>query len=221
MQNLGLLITDRIGLKRCRGLHRGQAEELHHVVRNHVPQCAGSIEVSAALFHADGFSIRDLHMIDVTPVPDGLEDGIVEPKHHNILYGFFPQVVIDTVNLILLHYSFDLAVQRLGRFQIVAERLLDHNAPPPPVLLVRQTGGSQLLDNLAKKLRRGRQIKHVIARGMEFLIQIAESASDSRVGIGICKLPALVVEALREPLRCFSSAIPRGQKSCYLGTKLF
>src|ERR1700694_2374235 len=148
MQNLGLLITDGVRLKRCGGLHGGQAEELHHVVGNHVAQRAGGIEVSAPLFHADGFSIRDLHVVDVTPVPDGFEDGVVEPKHHNILYGLFPQIVIDTVNLIFVQYSFDLAVQSLSGVQIVSERLLDHNAPPPPVLLVRQTGGSQLLGNL-------------------------------------------------------------------------
>src|SRR5260370_19268891 len=130
-------------------------------------------------------------MIDVTPVPDGLEDGIVEPKHHNILYGFFSQIVIDTVNLILLQYSFDLAVQRLGGLQIVAERLLDHDASPLPILLVRQPGSSQLLDNLPKKLLRCRQIQHAITRGMELPIQRSEPSSDGRVGVGICKLPPL------------------------------
>ena len=71
------------------------------MVRNHVAQSARGIEVSSTQFHADGFRIRDLHVIDVTAVPDGFEDGIVEAENHDVLDCFLAQVVVDTVNLVL------------------------------------------------------------------------------------------------------------------------
>ena len=71
------------------------------MIGNHVAQSACVIEVSAAPLHADCLSIGDLNMVDVTPVPDRLEDRIVEPEHHDVLHRFFTQVVIDTIDLIL------------------------------------------------------------------------------------------------------------------------
>ena len=80
MKNLGLLIAHRIRLKRNGGLHGGQAEKLHHMVRDHVPEGSCSVEVTAPAFHSDRLCIRNLYMVNVTPVPDGLENGIVKRK---------------------------------------------------------------------------------------------------------------------------------------------
>src|SRR6267142_2803790 len=135
MENFSLLVADCISLKRCRRFHRGQTEKLHKVIRNHVAQRARSIEVSAALLHADGFGIGDLHVIDVATVPDGLENSVVEPEDHDVLYGLLAEVMIDAVDLIFVQHTFDLAVQSLSRLQIVSERLLDYNTSPAPLLL--------------------------------------------------------------------------------------
>src|SRR5882724_4369371 len=128
--------------------------------------------------------------------------------------------MIDAVDLIFFQYTLNLAIQGLGRLQIVPERFLDHNASPAPLLLVRQSGGSKVLDNLPKKLRRRRQIKHVIASGLDLPIEIAEPSGKGGIGARIRKLSALIEEPLREPLPRFRSAIFSGQKPGYMGSKL-
>ena len=102
MQDFGLFISYRIRMKRHRRFHCGQAEQLHHVVGHHIAQGSCIIEVSAPSLHSNRFRIRDLHMVDVAPIPDRLEDGIVETEDHDVLHGLLAQVVIDAVNLVFL-----------------------------------------------------------------------------------------------------------------------
>src|SRR5947199_10823264 len=66
MQNFCLLIADGVGLKRNRRLHRGEADELHDVIRHHVAQGAGVVVITAALLNAHSFCDRNLYVIDVT-----------------------------------------------------------------------------------------------------------------------------------------------------------
>ena len=129
-------VAHAVGMEGDRRLHGDQGEKLHHVVGNHVAQSAGSIEISAALFDADGFGIGDLYMIDVTAVPDRLEDGVIEAEDHDVLHRLFAQIVIDAVNLIFLQDCLDLPIQGFGRFHIVSERFLDYYPAPVFVLLV-------------------------------------------------------------------------------------
>ena len=89
---------------------RNQAKQLHYVVRDHISQCTRRIEISAPLLDTHRLCIRDLHMVDVTAVPDWLEDGVIETKHHDVLDGFFSQVVIDAIDLLFGKYRFDLPV---------------------------------------------------------------------------------------------------------------
>src|SRR5437016_12273314 len=91
MQDLGLLVAYRISLKRNRRFHGYQAEELHNVVRNHIAQCASGIEISTTLFHADGFRIRDLDVVNVAAVPDWLKDRVIKPEDHDVLYRLFAE----------------------------------------------------------------------------------------------------------------------------------
>ena len=102
VQDLGLLIAHGVGLERDRRLHGGEADELHNVVRHHVAQRAGLIVIAAALLDADRFRHGNLHVIDVAAVPDRLEDAVGEAEHHDVLDGFFAQVMIDAVDLLFV-----------------------------------------------------------------------------------------------------------------------
>ena len=136
MQNLGLLVADRIRVERNRRLHRGQADQLHDVVRYHVAQRARMIEITAASFHAYRFRHRDLYMVDVAAVPDRLENSVGESERHDVLHGFFAEIMVDAVNLFLVSYFQQLLIQLLGRFQIVPERFFNHNPAPVIVALL-------------------------------------------------------------------------------------
>ena len=97
---------------------------------NHIAQTAGVFVVASAAFDADAFGDRNLHVIDVAPVPDGFEDAVGEAEDQDVLDGFLAEVVIDAVGLRFLDYGGDLAIQGLCRFQIAAKWLLNNDASP-------------------------------------------------------------------------------------------
>ena len=151
MQNFALFITDGIGAKRNRRFHRGQADELHDVVRHHVAQGAGFVVISAALFHADSFRHRNLDVIDVTSVPDRLEDSVGKAESQNVLNGFFAQVVIDAVDLLFIGHPQQLLVQKPGGLEIMTERFFDDDAPPVLRLLAASGRLLQVVPPMVRK----------------------------------------------------------------------
>ena len=108
--------------------------------RHHVAQRARCIVELAALLDADGLRHGDLHVIDVIAVPQRLENRVGEPQHHDVLHGLFAEIVVDPVDLALGEHGEDFAIERLRRFQIGAERLLDDDAPPASIVFARQPG---------------------------------------------------------------------------------
>ena len=180
----------------------------------------GSVEVSAALFHPDRLGIRDLHMIDIAAVPDGLKDGIVEAEHHDVLHRFFAQVMIDAVNLVFRQHSFDVAIQGFGGVEIVTKRLLDDHSPPVSIVLA-DSPPSQLLYDLREKFRSSRQIKKIICVRVVLSVHRRELGREGRISGRIGEVATLIVEPLREPRPRFRAAVFRQQESGYLVTKLF
>src|SRR5437870_6810224 len=110
MQTLALFLTASMGSERNRCFYGGKAEEQHHVLRAFVAHCTRRIEVSTALLYPPCLRIRDLYMIDVTPVPDRLENGVVKPENHDVLYGLLTQVVINAVDLVFAQHTSNLPV---------------------------------------------------------------------------------------------------------------
>ena len=89
-------------LERNRRLHRCEGDELHDVIRHHVSQRARRVVVAASLFDAHSFRDRNLDVVDVTPVPDGLEDPIGETERQDVLDSLFAQIMIDAINLLFV-----------------------------------------------------------------------------------------------------------------------
>jgi hypothetical protein len=62
-----------------------------------------------ALLDADRLGDGDLHVVDVAPVPERLEDAVAEPEDQQVADGLLAQVVVDAVDLRLAE---DLAAPR-------------------------------------------------------------------------------------------------------------
>ena len=59
----------------------------------------GGVEVAPTQLDTDGLGIRNRNMIDIAPVPDRFKDPVAETKHHDVLHGFFAQIMVDPINL--------------------------------------------------------------------------------------------------------------------------
>ena len=71
---------------------------------------APAVVVAAAFLHADLLGDRDLHVVDVAPVPDRLEDAVGESEDQDVLHRLLAEVVIDPVDLVLIEHLPDLAL---------------------------------------------------------------------------------------------------------------
>src|SRR5690606_4299417 len=89
---------------------------------------AGAIEVSRAAADSEGFRERHLHVVDVVAIPERLDDSIRETKDEQVLHGILAEEVIDAIDLLLAEVTVQLFVEPLRALEIVAERLLDHDA---------------------------------------------------------------------------------------------
>ena len=113
-----------------RRLHRHQRQQLKQMVRHHVAQRAGGVVETAAMADAEPFIDGDLDMIDVIAIPDRLEHAVGEAQHQDVLHRLLAEIMIDPVDLVLVDQFQQFAVQRLGRGEVGAERLFDHQPAP-------------------------------------------------------------------------------------------
>ena len=90
-------LCSAVGVERARRLHRGQRQNLKQVIRDHVAQCASLLVIAAAHLDAERFGHRDLHVIDVTTIPDRLEDAVAEAEDQDVLDGLLAEVVINAI----------------------------------------------------------------------------------------------------------------------------
>ena len=74
------------------------------------------------------------------PGPDRLEDGVGEAEVHDVLHRELPEEVVDSVEARLVDRRVQLGVQRPGRGEIVAERLLHDDAALLREALLREPG---------------------------------------------------------------------------------
>ncbi len=199
MQYFCLLVSNRVRVKRDWRFHRSQADQLHDVIWHHVAQRSGLIVVTAALFHAHGFRHRNLHVIDVAPVPDGLEDSVGESKRQDVLDRFLAQIMIDAIDLLFFRNFQQLHIQVPGRLQVMTKGFLDDHPPPVLVVLFHKPGFSQVFDDGAEKTRGGRQVEEVIAvRGM-VLVYFLQQVFQLRVDVLVVELGGHVIHTAEEP----------------------
>ena len=65
------------------------------MVLNHVPKRPCSFIITSSVLYPELFARRDLHMVDVSLVPQMLENGVSETQDHDVLCGFLSEIVIN------------------------------------------------------------------------------------------------------------------------------
>ena len=125
-----LRVLERLRVAAGRRLHRGRRDDLHQVVDDDVAQRADRVVEVPAVLDAEVLGHRDLHGLDVVPVPDRLEHRVREAEVEDLLEPHLPEVVVDPEQLRLVDVLVQLVGERARRRRVVAERLLDDDPAP-------------------------------------------------------------------------------------------
>ena len=181
--HLELFIAHGVGVEVIGRLHRDQAQKLHHVVLDHVPDRAGLVVIAAASGHANRLGHRDLHVIDVLRIPQRLEQDIGEPYRHQVLDGFLAQVMVDAIDLLFPEMAGQRGVQRARGFQIAAKGLFNHDA----AVLVRDAMAGKAAGDITKQRRRDREVEGMNRTGPHPRFQIDPAAIAPGVDGGIAQ----------------------------------
>ena len=67
-------------------------------------------------------------MVDAVGVPERLEERVGEAGHQQVLHALLAEVVVDPEDLLLLEHRADGVVDLTGGGEVVADRLLQHQA---------------------------------------------------------------------------------------------
>jgi len=139
VESFRLFRANRVRLEARGGLHGDEREQLEQMVRHHVAQGAGCIVEAPAATDGERLGHGDLHMIDMIAIPDGLEQSVCESQHQDVLHRLLSEVMVDAIDLVFFEQPEELSIERLRRGEIGAERFLDNQATPRPVLLASET----------------------------------------------------------------------------------
>src|SRR3984885_3287560 len=179
-QHLDLLGLQLGGVKGDRLFHRGQCQQLHQVVLDHVACGADAVVVAAATTQTDVFGHGDLDVVDVVRVPDRVEQLIGEAQRQDILHRLLAQVVVDAKDRIFRKDAVDHFVEIAGTVQVVTERLLDDNPAPAVVLSSGQPGLVQLLADRRETLGRNGEVERVIAADAPVGVELVQDLGQPR-----------------------------------------
>src|SRR5213593_166519 len=105
------------------------------MVLDNIAQRTGALIILAAPFHANRLAHGNLDVVNKVAVPDWLQDSIRKAKKKNILDRFLAEIVIDSIDLVLVKDLVQLVIQFARGSQIAAEWFFD-NDPRPSAALV-------------------------------------------------------------------------------------
>ena len=154
-EHRGLRVLDRGGITAGRCLHRRGRHDLHEVVDHDVAQRADGVVEVTAIRDPEVLRHRDLHGLDVVPVPHRFEHRVREAEVEDLLEPHLAEVVVDAEELRLVDVLVQLVGKRVGRVEVVAERLLHHDR----AVFVRPAS-DETLHNRAEEERRDLQVEH-------------------------------------------------------------
>ena len=125
---------------------RHQRHDLQQVALDHVAEGAGAVVVAGPALQREVLVEDDLHLLDVLPVPDRLQEGVREAQAQDVQHRGLAQEVVHPVDVVLGDQRGQGPVEVPGGFLAGAERLLHHQPGPGGNLLRGQGLAGQLAD---------------------------------------------------------------------------
>ena len=138
-------------------------------------------------------------MVDVAAVPEGLEDAVTEAEDQQVADRLLAEVVVDAIDLRLAEDLANLAVEPLGRVQVVPERLLDDDPSPAAlVMLVVEPDAPELANDRGELRRLGGEVEEMVAAGPVLFVEVVEALGQRLEGGRIVEVETLIEDLLGE-----------------------
>src|ERR1019366_950142 len=170
------------------------------MILHHVAQSSGVVVITAAMFDAHRFGDGDGDIVNVAAVPERLEQRIGKTKGQNVLHRFLAEIVINPKDLRFVKAGGENGVQGAGRFQVVADRLLDHD--PRPFAIARQSGLAEIFWNFAEHARRCGHVENAAGFRPPLFFQLRALFAEGSISLEPREITLLVLDVL-------SKLIPR------------
>ena len=132
----------------------------------------------------------DIDPFDLPPAPYALEKRVAEPEDKQVLYGFLAEIVVDAKYLGFGEILVYEVVQRMGRRQIVSERLFDDE--PCPACCLVEIGLPEGFDGSGERLWGQGKIKDPVSGQAAFFFDGGNPAGKSVVAVA--SIPQRLVE---------------------------
>ena len=199
-EHLLLLDAQALGVEGDGLLHRDQRHQLEEVVLDDVARGADAVVVAGPAADADVLGHRDLHVVDVVGVPDRLEHVVGEPHRQDVLHRLLAEVVVDAEDRPGGEDVGEGLVELARGLEVVAERLLDHDASPLVGPLLGETVLLELTDDVAEEARRDREVERHVAAGAAQLVELLDGAAELLEGVVVVEVAGHEAEALGQLL---------------------
>src|SRR5258708_29636675 len=151
------------------------------------------------MLDSDGFGGGDLDVVDVVAIPEGFDDVVRKTEDHDVLDGFFAEVMVDAVDLLFGQDFLEIVVELNGGLQIVAEWFFNDDAGPLAVFFFRHARRAKLLDDGGEKTRGDGEVKKIVAVAAVGFVDNFHLGLEALVRIGIGKIARDEIDALDEP----------------------
>ena len=119
------------------------------MVLHHVAKRARPVIITPPALEPDRLGDGDLHMIDVSAIPERLEHQVGEAQREQVLDGFLPQIMVDPEGPLFRECRGDGVVDLAARFKVGAERLLQRHSH-------RRAGQPRSLEPVDRRLEQRR-----------------------------------------------------------------
>ena len=129
------------------------------MILKHIAQSAGRFVITRTRPDPQRLGRGDFNVFNVVPVPQRLEDAVRETCYQHILNRLLTQIMIDTVNLLLVEIPEQFAVKLHRARVIVSERFFDDKALPSSRLAGQPRVMQRLCHGGIHKRRYGKVIK--------------------------------------------------------------
>jgi hypothetical protein len=155
-------------------------------------------------------------------VPQGLEEAVGEAQNHDVLHSLLAEKMIDPIDLRLVQGLQDPGIELPGRGQVMAEGLLDDDAPPlaRPRPLGGQARGPELVDDGAEEPVGHRQIEQAIGSGCGGLLDRGQKLAQPPIAVGVGEITLQIAHAAGEPAPGLLVDMVRLEFAAVLGDEL-